>query len=307
MRLSLAVRRYVESKHLLGIVFKTGVERLRSFVRLTGNIPLRSVTQTHTEKFLSGPRTSEATWSSKHSSLKWFFKYWILRGELENMPLPRARSFRRDILPPRIFTKQELRQLLATVSDVDRLSGCLLDADTVRTFVIFVYGTGARLGEGLAMLRSAVDLNTGLLTLRYPGNQRWRTIPIEGRVLTELRRYERSAFLQFPDRKTFFVSKTGLPVTSQVMMRRFDRLCSLARISRTPGAYFRPRMYDLRHSFAVHALNSWLKQGKNLRSMLPTLSAYLGHTKWETAEKYLAMVPKRFRRHLMSLETSMCH
>lgn len=301
------MRRYVESKHLLGIVFKAGGERLGSFVRLTGNIPLRSVTQTHTETYLSGPRTSDATWSGKHACLKWFFKYWILRGELENMPLPRARSFRRDALPPRIFTKQELRRLLKAVNDVDRLSGCLLDADTVRTFVIFVYGTGARLGEGLAMLRSDVDLKTGLLTLRYPGNQRWRTIPIEGRVLNELRRYERSACLRFPDRTTFFVSKTGLPVTSQVMMRRFDRLCTLAGISRTPGAYFRPRMYDLRHSFAVHALNGWLRRGKHLRSMLPTLSAYLGHTKWETAEKYLAMVPKRFQTHLTNLETSMRH
>ena len=43
------------------------------------------------------------------------------------------------------------------------------------------------------------------------------------------------------------------------------------------GARYQPRLHDLRHTFAVHRLTSWYRQGADVQKLLPQLSVYLGH------------------------------
>ena len=64
-----------------------------------------------------------------------------------------------------------------------------------------------------------------------------------------------------------------------------------------------PRPYDLRHTFAVHRLTRWYRQGVDLHGRLPWLSAYLGHVNLLGTETYLNATPEllalagdRFRR-----------
>src|SRR5713101_9922246 len=40
----------------------------------------------------------------------------------------------------------------------------------------------------------------------------------------------------------------------------------------------RPRLHDLRHSFASRTLLGWYRAGIDVQAMLPRLSTYLGHT-----------------------------
>jgi integrase/recombinase XerD len=54
-------------------------------------------------------------------------------------------------------------------------------------------------------------------------------------------------------------------------------------------------MHDLRHTFAVHRLTAWLKQGANLDRMLPALAAYIEQVGLGSTERYLSMTPERFR------------
>ncbi len=53
-----------------------------------------------------------------------------------------------------------------------------------------------------------------------------------------------------------------------------------------------PRLHDLRHSFAVHILNKWSSEGKDIYTCLPILRTALGHDRITTTEKYLRLVPK---------------
>ena len=48
-----------------------------------------------------------------------------------------------------------------------------------------------------------------------------------------------------------------------------------------------PRIHDLRHTFAVHRLLAWYRQGANLAAKLPLLSTYLGHSTITGTEIYL--------------------
>ena len=55
-----------------------------------------------------------------------------------------------------------------------------------------------------------------------------------------------------------------------------------------------PRVHDLRHSFAVHVLNKWSREGKDMYTCLPILRTYLGHSKLSATEKYLRLVPDAY-------------
>jgi integrase/recombinase XerD len=302
MKLSRAIREYVESKHHNGMRFKGGEAYLRDFLRGSGDIEIRRITDSQVELFLVAPRKSENTRARKYAILKYFFRFWILRGMLQMAPLPRPRVLIRKVVPPRVFTRQEVRLLTSIAARMPNDWGCLVSAATVQTFLLFVYGTGALLCEGVSLLRPNVDLRRGLITLHRPPTRLWRTIPVGDVLLSQLRDYESAVrHCRSSGTQTFFVNNDGRSILPTVMMRRFARVCSIAKITRTEGAAFGPRIYDLRHTFAVHTLGRWLAQGRNLRDMLPTLSAYLGHVHWDETEKYLALVPSRFTSQLASL------
>jgi integrase/recombinase XerD len=61
-------------------------------------------------------------------------------------------------------------------------------------------------------------------------------------------------------------------------------------------------MRDLRHTFAVHVLETWVREGKDLRQKLPVLSGYMGHALLTSTELYLRLVPNRFVKPLSRLQ-----
>ena len=60
-------------------------------------------------------------------------------------------------------------------------------------------------------------------------------------------------------------------------------------------------MKDLRPTFAVHRIKSWIRNGADLNRLLPALSVYMGHGGLYAAQKYLVMTPERFRSQLNKL------
>ena len=79
----------------------------------------------------------------------------------------------------------------------------------------------------------------------------------------------------------------------------FRKLRRLAGIERYDGATYQPRMHDLRATFAVHRLTSWLRQGGGLNRLIPALSAYMGQCGLGSTERYLKLTPERFRTQLV--------
>jgi integrase len=53
----------------------------------------------------------------------------------------------------------------------------------------------------------------------------------------------------------------------------------------------RPRVHDLRHSFAVQALIRWYRDGADVQTQLPKLALYMGHVSIESTAYYLHWVP----------------
>jgi site-specific recombinase XerD len=59
----------------------------------------------------------------------------------------------------------------------------------------------------------------------------------------------------------FFTAHTGAPITLSKLEKVFARLRQHAGIQSPPGARWQPRLHDLRHSFALHRLIAWYREG----------------------------------------------
>ncbi len=68
-----------------------------------------------------------------------------------------------------------------------------------------------------------------------------------------------------------------------------------------------PRIHDLRHSFAVHRLLAWYRDGEDVNARLPALATYMGHVDISSTQVYLqptaellGEVDRRFHNHYLN-------
>ena len=54
----------------------------------------------------------------------------------------------------------------------------------------------------------------------------------------------------------------------------------------------RPRLHDVRHTFAVRTLLGWYRSGEDVQAKIPALSTYLGHREPGSTYWYLSAVPE---------------
>jgi integrase/recombinase XerD len=296
-----AVETYIDRKRSLGVTFEKAALNLRSFSKRVGDVPLETITPRQILTFLNGPRTSTVTWRVKYNLLKHFFEYWAARGMLPAPPMPVIRPPVPRTFVPYIYSRNEVRVLLRTARESQKLATCSIDSATLRIFLVFLYATGVLVGEALGLLREDVDLKNGVITIRASRFNRSRIIPVGPDLQTKLRRY----VTRFGRRRMlcphFFLDKRGKAVSCHTLRATFQKLRRLAGIRRHDGAIYQPRMHDLRYTFAVHRLTSWFKQGADMNRLLPALAAYIGQVGLGSTERYLSMTPERFRGQLVLL------
>jgi integrase/recombinase XerD len=86
------------------------------------------------------------------------------------------------------------------------------------------------------------------------------------------------------------------------MQKTFSRLRNLSGIPRRDGTRCYPRIHDLRHTFSVHRLEAWYREGADVQRLLPQLSTYLGHTDVAETQCYLSMTPDLLREANLRFE-----
>lgn len=266
-----------------------------------GNISLESITPREVLTVLDGPQTSLCTWMVRYRLLRRFFDYWLARGEISALPMPVKPIERQQPFVPYIYTNSEIRHLLKAVHTSQKADRCVIEGITLRAFLIFIYATGAMVGEALRLLVEDVDLKRGFVTIRRARYNRSRTIPIVPDLVNVLKGYSDSRRRKGTTDKHFFVNTAGEALQRSIVDNTFARLRRVSGIRRRDDTTCQPRMYDLRHTFAVHRIAGWIHHGADLNRMLPALSAYMGLTGLVTTEKYLTLTPERFRAQLVKL------
>ena len=150
---------------------------------------------------------------------------------------------------------------------------------------------GMRIGEAVALERSDVDLDAGLITIRKPKGDRARLVPLHPTAAEALRRYAsvRDRLCPRPRSRAFFLSSAGTPVLDESLRKAFREIMTRIGV-RTEEV--RPRVHDLRHRFAVQTLIDWQRSGENIDERITTLSTYLGHVSPADTYWYLSASPE---------------
>ena len=126
------------------------------------------------------------------------------------LPMPPPRPPVVTTFVPYIYSRTEIRLLLSTVRSSQERNACKIDARTLRTFLLFLYGTGALVGEARRLLREDVDFKRRTIIIRSTRFNRSREIPIGPDLYKVLRRYHitnhRKDKMNAPH---FFLTKEG--------------------------------------------------------------------------------------------------
>jgi site-specific recombinase XerD len=295
MKLAKLVSKFIDFKRSLGMRYETSGFILRSFCRRMGNIDVKEVQPCQVQAFLTGQGAPTLTWIRKFSTLRRFYDYAIPRGYAAHSPLP---TVMKPKSPKRfeayIYSTEELRRLLAATARL-KTPTCPHRGEVFRMLLLLLYGTGLRRGEAVSLTMADVNLHDSLLTIRESKFFKSRLVPIGPRLTMELAAYihrrKRWPFPQGPD-AALLVSNAGAPLHPRLAVLYFDKLRDWAGIHRDDGASYQPRLHDLRHTFAVHRLVHWYRQGADVQRVLPSLSTYLGHRQLSDTQHYLKLTPE---------------
>ena len=301
MTLAEAIATYVGRKRSEGHEFRKPERQLLSLRSHVGNLPLERVKARQVLAFLDGPKTSPVTWESKYNLLRSFFEFWVARGDLRALPLPAKRKTSPQAFIPYIYTQAEIRSLLRATRNSQERPWCSVDALTIRTFLLVLYGTGALVGEALRLAADDVNLGNGTVTIRNGRFNRIRRIPVGPDLKAVLGEYSASRSQWAANSSRLFLNKRGEGLNESSLSSTFQRLRRVSGVVRNDGARYQPRMHDLRHTFAVHRITSWIKHGADMNRMLPALAAYMGLAGIASTERYMSLTPERFRTQLAKL------
>lgn len=148
-----------------------------------------------------------------------------------------------------------------------------------------------RVGEAIALDRDDVDCRDGALIVRQGKFGKSRELLIDPTTASALRGYvrERDRVLRHPRSPSFLLSLSGTRLHYKNVHFYFLRLLRRAGLGeRRP----RPRLHDLRHTFAVTTLMRWYRENVDVEARLPALSTYLGHVAPSSTYWYLTATPE---------------
>lgn len=303
MKIADVVNEYVTLKRAAGMRFNTAATILSAFSRVAGQIGINEVRQDTVQAFLNGSRGISTGWHLKHYTLAGLFRFALQRGLVAASPLPYRIPKRPAYATPYIYSADELRRLLEATEalDVKHPIGHVaasIPALTYRTLLLLLYGAGLRLSEALGLTIEDVDLTEHLLVVRATKFFKSRLLPIGPQLTAALTLYAEKRLTlaeRPPAGKAFFLRRDGTAIRRDAAERYFRIIRGRLGLARRDDAYFQPRLHDIRHTFAVHRLVAWYREGSDVQLLLPKLSTYLGHISLAETQSYLTMTPDLLR------------
>jgi integrase len=209
-----------------------------------------------------------------------------------------------QVFQPYILTLEQILNLTAAASSL--LPSGSLRPHTYRTLLGLLYSTGIRIGEALALNLEDFREAEERLYIAQGKFRKARWVPLSPSACRALSRYLALRLLrdpQSPD-SPLFLNERKRHFAYVTVCKTFGRLlkqCDIPHDKRRG-----PRLHSLRHTFAVHRLLAWYRDGQDINARLPLLATYMGHVNIESTRVYLrptaellGEVSDRFRRHYL--------
>ncbi len=207
---------------------------------------------------------------------------------------------------PYIYHANQLRALMAAASALLAPSGSLRP-HTYRTLIGLLYSTGIRIGEAMALNLQNVQPSCQRLYIAEGKFRKARWIALSESTGRALQHYIDRRLKIAPHRpdSPLLLNERRRHLCYSTVNNTFQGLlqrCGIAHHKRT-----RPRIHDLRHTFAVNRLLTWYREGQDVNARLPALATYMGHVDISSTRVYLQptaelleQVHQRFRNYYLN-------
>jgi integrase len=249
---------------------------------------------------------SDANWHAQRLSVvRGFAAYLHTIDPAAQVPPAGLIPSRRLRATPYLYSDADITALIAAAASL-RFP---LRVATYQTLTGLLAVTGMRVGEAIRLDRADLDLAAGVVTVRQSKFGKTRLLPLHPSATAALRGYLRlrDRLCPHPSTAAVFISPAGTRLLYCNVHATWKLLIASAGLTARSAAC-RPRIHDVRHSFAVRALLDAYAAGQDGQARLALLSAYMGHadpshTYWylSAAPELMALAGQRLENHLAGL------
>lgn len=229
---------------------------------------------------------SDKTFSTRNSVYRQFYTY--VSMENINLAIPHPPEAREKIhgsgFTPYIFTHDEVKRLFNAVDNEP--SGSESFKKCAPLLFRLLYSTGLRINEALSLRVGDFLTDKGLLVVLESKNDDSRLVPVSLSLLKMITKY--LSVVNYADDEPLFQTSVGNALSSNQAYEWFRLILWRAGIPHR-GKGKGPRLHDIRHTFAVHTLQSAVEKGIDPNALLPLISVYLGHKSLSATERYLRL------------------
>lgn len=285
-----AIAGLIRLKRALGLRYETEARQLRQFAQFAcafGCVAPR-LDRTLVESWNSKrPHEAHATWKGRMLVVRQLAIYMTRLG-LPAYVTPARAVPKGPRYVPHIYNAAELRAFFHQVDACGYCSAVPYRHWSMPLLFRLLYACGLRLSEALHLRVEDVDLATGVLTIREAKGHKDRLVPLSDTLRDRLATYLQQVHPHADSGDRVFWLAEGRPVSVGNTYKNFRRFLWQAGISHG-GWGCGPRVHDFRHTFAVHCLQRWVREGKDLTVYLPLLKTYLGHYAFKDTAYYLRL------------------
>lgn len=285
--LTVHIERYVHLRQTLGFTLHDAARQLRAFAQFAaamGDTYLREPTAVAWAVAAPSPNARHIRLRNVHRLAR------FLHAEDSRHEIPPANLFHcPSVRPlPYIYRPDEIVQIVEATRRL-RLT-YPLRRQTYATLLGLIAATGLRTSEALDLRLSDVLLPDGVLRIRCTKFGKTRLVPLHPTVLATFGRYLDARRRVVARNDYVFLSASGRRISASMVNYTFRRVLRLAKITSTPAG--RPRIHDLRHTFATRALEQCSTGRAAVARHVVALATYLGHVDISSTYWYLEATPQ---------------
>ena len=226
---------------------------------------------------------------ARYQTICRFAQYLRVEDPQHELPPENHFGYRKSRRVPHIYSRDEIDGLVLAATKLPSSDPLL--PKTFAALISLLAATGLRVSEALHLLVSDITPN-GLLISRTKF-QKTRMVPLHDTVVAGLAHYlmYRQEFQRGGDH--VFVSDKGQPLVYWKVHRVFRALLKSAGLKPSRSRW--PRIHELRHTFAVRALESSPTGRQRIGQHMLALATYLGHVNINATYWYLETTPELLR------------
>ncbi|MEX2165072.1 MAG: tyrosine-type recombinase/integrase [Sulfuricaulis sp.] len=290
------IKRLIQEKQAVGYKYQVGalaLERLDRFLAKEGLAQCELPRELALKWLAKRPHESAANHGYRGHTLRRLAIFMVKQGYAAHVPDPYLMAKGGgSSFSPRILTHAEVRRLLDVVDHFKPSGHSPLRHLVMPEVFRLLYGCGLRVGEVLHLKVGDVDFGRGVLTLRETKFGKDRQVPPAVSLVQRLQKFDQELGRR-PANAYFFPNLRGGHWAISSVYGIYRKLLTRSGISHA-GRGKGPRVHDLRHTFAVHSLLRWYRQGADLDAKLPVLATYMGHLSVVGTQHYLHLTAELF-------------